>query len=535
MAEADAATSSGIDFGEEFDAVIIGAGIGGLVCGALMAKEGAKVLIVERHSRPGGFVTDYERNGFRFQVPHMVGGCGPDGPVTRVIEHLGIRQDFIRVEPFMRFVYPEYDIIVPYDLEEYGEVLKEHFQPQTTNINSFFKALRSMARGLDPKMLRRPIGASGVFKMLAYPFIAPQMLTAMMTGMTLQKLLDKHITDEQLKAVLATPWPFLGAPPWEVAALSMVGMVKSFTDGAYFPVGGFGAMADAFAKAFTDQGGTLLLEHEVTSVNTEGKSLTSPVHVTGVETVPRARVATGIVVSDADSKRTFIKLLDRSNFADAFLERVDEEPVSMTGLVVHLGLGKEAAEDLAGGPVFVQPSYDEREMLEELAVKDRYPDPAKMRYGLMAHSTLDPSLAPEGSMCLDIVVPAVPYNFMRRWGVEEGGVRGERYEGVKEKYAEAAVKAVSLAFPDLINNVQAYDVSTPVTYERYTMAIDGCWYDSRSTGAQGVGKRRGPRTPVKGLYLTGSKSSMGGGIYPSVLSGVITADSVTRASLLHLL
>ena len=65
------------DIGERYDVVIIGAGIGGLACGALLAREGMKVLIAERHARVGGFVADYERKGYRFQyLPQPV--ANPD-------------------------------------------------------------------------------------------------------------------------------------------------------------------------------------------------------------------------------------------------------------------------------------------------------------------------------------------------------------------------------------------------------------------------------------------------------------------------
>jgi ferredoxin--NADP+ reductase len=338
-------------------------------------------------------------------------------------------------------------------------------------------------------------------------------------------MLDKHLTDDRLKTVLSTPWALLGCPPWEVSALSMVSMMKSFADGAYIPLGGFQVLTDAFAKAFRDNGGTLLFGHEVTSINTDRGQ------VSEVEMVPRARVSTGVVVSDADSKRTFLRMIDRENFSTTFLERVDEAPVSMTGLVVHLGLGKKLGTEFAGGPVIVSPSYDEQEMLEEIEVKTRYPEAGKIRWSMMAPSMSDPALAPEGKTCMDIIVPYVPYNFMRRWGVEEGGVRGEKYRGIKEKYAEVVVDAVARTFPDLIGNVEAFDIATPITYERYTMAIDGCWYDSAPTGRQAIPRRPGPRTPIKGLFVTGSKSVFGGGIYPSIMSGVLAADTITGGSM----
>ncbi|MBU1669658.1 MAG: NAD(P)/FAD-dependent oxidoreductase [Actinobacteria bacterium] len=523
------------DFGEHFDAVIIGAGMGGLVCGALLAKAGRKVIIIERHDKPGGYVTSYDRKGYRFQVPHIMGGCGQGGPLTRLFDHLGVRTEFKQVDPFMRFIYPEHDISMGSDIEAYKDALKDGFQPQTESINRFFAAMASVQKGLDERMMRKPMAAGDMLLKIAYPVLHPRMLGYMVSGTTFQKVLDKYLGDDRLKTVVSTPWPFLGAPPWELSALSMMGMLKSFADGAYVPVGGYQVLADDLAKAFTDAGGTFLLGHEATAVNTErSPGPTTARKVSEVETHPRARVACDVVVSDADSKRTFLKLLDRENFSSTFLERIDEGPVSMTGFVIHLGMAREVPEGLAEGVTFVQPSYEEQETLDEHGVMDRYPDPAKLRFSLMAHSITDDSLAPPGKTCLDVLVPAVPYRFMRRWGAEPGGVRGEKYQEIKEKYAEVVTEAVRLAFPDLIGNVEAYDISTPITYERYTMAVDGCWYDSAPVPSQTLGRRPGPRTPLRGLFVTGSKSVLGGGIYASALSGLIAADSVLKGRLRNL-
>ena len=66
------------------------------------------------------------------------------------------------------------------------------------------------------------------------------------------------------------------------------------------------------------------------------------------------------------------------------------------------------------------------------------------------------------------------------------------------------------------------------------MAADGCWYDCALVPGQAMGRRPGPRTPMRGLYVTGAKSVMGGGIYASFMSGLLAADSVLKGSLGHL-
>ncbi|MCG2795200.1 MAG: NAD(P)/FAD-dependent oxidoreductase [Actinomycetia bacterium] len=526
MAESERPGSQVPDFGDHYDVVVVGAGIGGLVSGALLAREGLKVLVVERRKRPGGYVTAYERKGYRFQVPHLMAGCGWGGDITRVVNHLGLKVEFARVDPYQRYVYPDHDIRVECDVEAFKEELKNSFQTQTENINRFFKAVNSVQKGLDIRMMRRPIGAGSMLRYPFYPLAHWRFFRYMVGRTTFQGMLDKYFTDEKLKAVLSTPWYLMGTPPWEISPLGMIGMMGAFTGGAYFPVGGYQGLADGLAAALTENGGELLLGHEVTSVNTEHG------RVSEVEMHPRAIVTTPVVVSNCDTRRTFFRLVDRENFTEAFLEKLEKRQLSTSGLVVHLGMAKKIEDEaFACGSVLVQPSYDLREAVEEISVTDRYPDPGKIGFMVTIPSMVDPDLAPEGKTCLDLLVPGVPYDFMGRWGVESGGVRGERYRSIKEKYAEVVVEAARRAFPGLVSDVESYNISTPITYERYTMSIDGCWYDDALIPGQVRGRRYGPKTSLRGLYTTGSKSALGGGIYNCIMSGVLAADSVLKGEL----
>lgn len=526
MVAAELGTTETPDIGDSYDAVILGAGIGGLACGALLAKEGLEVLVVERHDRPGGFVTDYERGGYLFQVPLVMSGCGRNCGVTRVAERLGLNVEFKRVDPCMRFIYPEHDISLWSDVEEFKESLKDGFQPQTENINRFFRMARSAWKGMDTAMLRRPLGPGAALARLAYPLTHPATCRAARRRATWERSLESFLTDDRLKSVMSAPCALLGAPPWEISSYSMLWMLKGFTHGAWVPVGGYGALAEAFARSLIDSGGKLLLKHEAASVDTEAG------RVSEVELNPRTKVRTPVVVSDVDSARTFLRILGREGFSRAFIERVEERRVSLSGFAIHIGMARRIEEpEFSGGPVLVHPSYDHREMLDHVSGREEFPEPGRLPWVMMSHSIHDGSLAPSGSSTLNIMVPGVPYAFKNRWGAGEGGARGDEYRGIKERYAEVLVEAVASRFPGLIGDVEAYDISTPVTYERYTMATDGCWFDAAPVAGELPGGRPGPDTQLKGLYVTGAKSVLGAGIHASVVSGLLAADSVLGGAL----
>src|SRR5687767_8338085 len=92
---------------EAYDAVVIGAGMGGLSAGCMLAKAGKKVLVVERHDRPGGLVHGFQRGKYRFDSSvHVTAGCQPGGLAEGAMIHdlltlFGVRDrcTFLPVNP----------------------------------------------------------------------------------------------------------------------------------------------------------------------------------------------------------------------------------------------------------------------------------------------------------------------------------------------------------------------------------------------------------------------------------------------------
>ena len=133
---------------EEYDVVVIGAGIGGLTCGALLAKEGLSVLVAEQHSKPGGYCTSFQRKGFTFDAGFdFFVGAERGGMFYNIVEELGLQDEieFIELAPPSKIIGSDYNIpLTP--LEGLAEELKRMFPGEGADIDAFFQDCKAVLR-----------------------------------------------------------------------------------------------------------------------------------------------------------------------------------------------------------------------------------------------------------------------------------------------------------------------------------------------------------------------------------------------------
>ena len=100
---------------KKYDVTIIGAGIGGLVCGTYLAKAGLRVLLIEKNDNPGGCCVSFKRKGIRFDAgAHIFGSCGKHGILFNMLKKLGVNQEFVKLNPSEKFFFSD----EPYNLEK---------------------------------------------------------------------------------------------------------------------------------------------------------------------------------------------------------------------------------------------------------------------------------------------------------------------------------------------------------------------------------------------------------------------------------
>lgn len=250
---------------ERYDAVVIGAGLGGLSAAATLAQSGRKTLVVERHDRPGGYAHAFKRKGYRFDsAVHLIGG-GDGGLVDRTLTGLGVqdRCELIRVDPFYSAVFPGFRLDAPLGRDAFLEAHVRSFPSEKQGLEELLDTCLAIREETERVPL---LGGVGAVLESAREF--PTLVRYHRA--TLARVLDDHLAEPRARAVLATLWPYLGLPPSRLSFHYFAMMLASYLEeGAWYCRGSFQRLAEAFVHALERDGGELLLKSSVRRIRVE--------------------------------------------------------------------------------------------------------------------------------------------------------------------------------------------------------------------------------------------------------------------------
>jgi all-trans-retinol 13,14-reductase len=489
---------------EGFDAVVVGAGPGGLTAASLLAAEGMRVLVLERNESPGGTARGYVRHGFTFP-------CGPlsfsnPGMVADALAASGAQ------DPEMEFLPARYrlcamgtDVILSAPTERLSGVLSRMFPAEAAGIRAFFEdaGVLVSALGRTPEGEAPALGDRGTGS-------AADHLGGLVADRSLTRLLGSVGTGEPRFGfpMLACMWDFMCAR------------------GIWYPAGGFDSLASRAAAAIEGRGGEVKLGSEVEAVVVSGGA------IRGVRLRGGTSVESPVVISNADFKTTFLRLVDAGAQPPEWRQAVLDAPETSSNLQVALGLERSKVDLSAfsdasriiyrsefpavDGPA--GPAWDEQEI-----------DPgalARQELEVCLWSADDPSLAPPGGATLVIRVAADHAHFSRfRPGP---GRRLPSYGPYKARLAGALVQEVSRLVPGLEEAAAVVDVATPLTFQelggRFAGAVAG--WSQLHEDVRDYTLRPLVLTPVKGLYMAGHQAFSWlrrGGVPTAVASGARAA------------
>ena len=319
-----------------YDAIIIGSGIGALTTAGLLAGvAGARVLVLEKHSTPGGLTHSFRRMGASWDVGlHYVGDMHPRSRPRQLFDYLtGGALTWNRMPSgYDRFVLPGHglDVTIPSSLEEYQRLLISLFPHEKRAIRRYRadvqRAYSYMSLGYVREMVPERVAPA--------VRLAQRALAGHALELT-QHYMERRFRDPALRALLTTHWGDYGVEPTRSAFVAHAMIVCHYMDGAWFPRGGSGQIARMIEERIRATGGEIRLCQDVDDILIDNGRAVG-VRVTDRRSAPVSyEERAPIVISGVGARETYTRLLPTTGPVGALTARVREH-------VARLGQGGSA-------------------------------------------------------------------------------------------------------------------------------------------------------------------------------------------------
>ena len=505
-----------------YDVIVIGSGIGALTTAGLLAGvAGARVLVLEKHSTPGGLTHSFRRMGASWDVGlHYVGDMEPGSRPRQIFDYLtGGALTWNRMPSgYDRFVLPGHGLTVtiPSSMAHYRDLLTKLFPHEKKAIRRYCQDVKRAYSWMSLRYM------ADMVPPLASPAI--HLALRLRTGCALERTehyMERRFRDPALRALLTTHWGDYGVEPTRSAFVAHAMIVCHYMDGAWFPRGGSGQIARMIEERIRATGGEIRLCQDVEDILIDnGRAVGVRVTDRSCPTPVSYEERAPIVVSGVGARETYTRLLPTTGPVGALTARVRESIARLghggSAVTVYLTLDHYPA-DVDGSNVWVNKGRgpDDLEQMTEDLCQGR-PQSAFVSFpGIKAgdrHATVE------------IVSFARPEAF-DRWSGTRPGMRGEDYERLTSAMARGLIDLADTAIPGLKDAVHSVEVGTPLTIEHFTSHEGGCFYGLPLTPERFTADLTSPSTPVDGLYLTGQDAGMPG-IVGAALAGMSTACKV---------
>ncbi len=495
-----------------WDAIIIGSGIGGLATAAILAKEGWKVLVLEQHYEPGGFCHTFKRKEFEWDVGvHYVGAVHREQSIERrVFDYVSNRQ-----LQWASMGSP-YDVAI-IDGKRYDFVAGS--EAQIKQWIAYFPKEEKAIRAYWAKVREAVEAQQNFFAERALPSPLSTLMGGLMkrkflkhASQTVHQVLRQLTANEDLITMLCAQCGDYGLPPGEASFAIHALVVSHYRDGASYPVGGARSIPSTIVATIEEHGGRVALRCAVDHVRVERSG------VSGVRLSNGAVIEAETVISDAGVRATLDKLLlpgDREQF------HVDKALKTIRPSTGHLCLyvGLKGTDTELGLPKYNYWCYDPY-------TGDGTPGGRLPAAYISFPSAKDPAWSREHPGVSTVqLIGLGRYEDFAPFANSKWNKRPEAYEAIKKDFESEMLERLYKLHPKTRGRVAWSEVSTPLSTAHFAHHAHGEIYGLEHTPERFQQDWLRPKTPIKGLYLTGQDICTAG-VCGALFSAVLTTSAL---------
>lgn len=475
----------------KYDIVIVGSGIGGLVSAALLSGHGKSVLIIEKEPGPGGYLTDFKRENYVFDVSlHLLNGCGEGDYVRDIFNKCNILESltFLKPKYLYRSVFPDFDLSIPQtDIDGCKKLLKSHFPISSKGIDSLFYEMNN------------------IFQIVNNRNTTPSLLPYLKNSF--DRMVSQHISDDKLKAVISQLWLYLGLPPSMVRAADFCYPLLDYMHGGgYYLEKGSNEVVKALVSRIQSNGGEFIFNQAADKIVIENGKCQKV--VAGEE-----EIYCDAVISNIDINKTVFDLVGGSNFSATAVDKFSRIIPSISAFEIFLGIDIDMKKDhIDDYEVFINSDYDPDRQYQASLDNDARTAP----FVITINSNVNRFSAPEGKSVITIIMLAG----FKYWAT----LSKKDYQDSKERIADILIERLCKVMPEIKAHIKQKIISTPLTFNRYTNNADGAIYGYSGTIGRGTEVRPNDICNIKNLYFVSAWSKQGSGVAKVLYS----ADSISK-------
>ena len=482
----------------KYDFVIVGGGIGGLICGCLLSKEGYKVCILEKNFSIGGGLHMFKKHNKVFETGiHYMSGFSHGQVLSKLFNYLKVLDNLKLKE----LDADAFDIMhVGEDNQKYeigsGEDnfingLSKHFPDERENLKRYIDSIKHLSKkfylfNLEPR-------EADMFSM-DDELIQP-----------VGRYINQFFTNEKLERVVAWNNSLYAGIYDKTPAFVHILITRFFLEGATRFVDGPQQLADKMGNLIKAAGGDIFTSSEVVHIDVLDKE------VKRIKTINGRTFEANNYISDLHPATT-LEMIDAGQIQKSYRNRISSLRNTTSAFSVFITF-KGKSFPYLNHNYYYTPTYDSIWKTSEYTA-ETWPR------GIMV---LTPPTS-DGNQYADKMIVNCIMNFddVKRWENTKTGNRGDDYLSFKKQCTDKIMSILKNIFPNINNAVERISASTPLTIRDYTGSKDGSLYGIEKDCNNLIISHIFPRTKIKNLYLTGQNINLHG-IIGVALSAILTA------------
>ncbi len=495
---------------KEYDILVIGSGLGGLVSALVLAKEGLKVCVLEKNNQYGGNLQTFSRDKLIFDTGvHYLGGLSEGQNLNQYFTYLGIMQDLnlkkLEENGFDRITFDNDEIEYPHSqgYENFVEQLSKIFPDERENLTKYIQEIQRICNEFPRYNL---VGKGKYNDDILY--------------INAQKFIESVTPNKKLQAVLSgSNFLYAGVAnktPLYVHALT----VNSYIQSSYKCINGGSQISRLIIKELRKYGAEVYKHSEVNEFVFDDENILKSVKTKSGKEFFAKKFISNIEI------RTTLDLVGQERYKKSFTKRIyDLEPISSC-FSVYIVLKPNTFKH------FNYNYYHYKS--EDIVWEKSLPENVKWPECYML-SSCSSNQNPEFSESLTAIT-YMDYDEVKEWEnsfntVAEHHERGKEYEDFKKEKAEQFISEIEKKFPDLRSHIEAVYTSSPLSYRDYIGGYKGNMYGYVKDSSNPLKTIISPKTKISNLFLTGQSINMHG-ILGVTIGAFVTCSEILGKELI---